>query len=180
MAQTFLHLFDTALGRCGIAWGEKGVLSASFPEISDALTCQRLRRRAVGAVESTSRPQSIQNAEAQIVNLMGGEKDTLLEIELDFSGISEFECSVYDLSRQILPGKTRTYGELARDLGDVAYSQRVGQALGRNPFPIIVPCHRIIGADGKMTGFSAPGGIKTKCRLLKIEGAIDPDLFDLL
>ena len=96
------------------------------------------------------------------------------------TGLGDFEQQLYGLSRQIGPGETRSYGDLARDLGDVAFSQRVGQALGRNPFPIIVPCHRVIGANGQMTGFSAPGGVETKRQLLKIEGAIERDLFDLM
>ena len=88
-------------------------------------------------------------------------------------------CRFINSRRPYRPGKRGTYGDLAKEIGDVAYSQRVGQSLGRNPFPIIVPCHRIVGAGNKMTGFSAPGGIETKRALLKIEGAIGPDLFDL-
>jgi len=180
MAQMLLHLFDTPLGRCGIAWGERGIVSASFPEANDGLTIERLQRRAANGVLTKTVPDFVRSAEERIINLMSGVKDALLDIELDYDGIGEFERGVYALSRAIYPGETRTYGDLAKDLGDIHFSQRVGQALGNNPFPIIVPCHRIVGANGKMTGFSAPGGIETKRKLLKIEGAIDRDLLDLL
>ena len=175
-----LHLFDTPLGRCGIAWGENGIVAATFPEASDEKSRERLRRRAVDALETDVLPEPIEAARSGIIRLMRGEKETLKDIVLDMNGVGEFESAVYALSRAIPVGETRTYGDLARKLGDVAFSQRVGQTLGRNPFPIIVPCHRIVGADQKMTGFSAPGGIETKRALLKIEGAIGPDLLDFL
>jgi methylated-DNA-[protein]-cysteine S-methyltransferase len=180
MQESFLQLFNTPLGRCGIAWGENGITACTFPEVSDDETRARLRRRARDGVETDEAPAHVRSAIGGIVRLMQGEKETLQDVVLDFSGIPEFEEKVYRLSRAIPPGETRSYGALARELGDVAYSQRVGQCLGRNPFPIIVPCHRIVGADGKLTGFSAPGGIETKRALLKIEGAIDRDLFDLM
>ena len=180
MSKTFLTLFDTALGRCGIAWGENGILSVSFPEDSEARTLQQLRRRAAEAEETDDLPPHIASVIAAIQALMNGASEDLHDAELDMTGLGDFEQQLYGLSRQIGPGKTRTYGDLARDLGDVAFSQRVGQALGRNPFPIIVPCHRIVGANGQMTGFSAPGGVETKRQLLKIEGAIERDLLDLM
>lgn len=95
-------------------------------------------------------------------------------------GLPDFDRTVYGLTLEIGAGETKTYGDLARAMGDVSLSQRVGQALGRNPFPIIVPCHRVVGTGGAMTGFSAPGGAETKRRLLKIEGALGPDLLDAL
>lgn len=180
MSTTFLTLFDTALGRCGIAWGENGILSVSFPENSDDKTRQQLRRRAMDAEETNDIPPQIASVIAAIQALMEGASEDLRDAELDMAGLGDFERELYLLSRQIGPGETRSYGDLARDLGDVAFSQRVGQALGRNPFPIIVPCHRIVGANGQMTGFSASGGVETKRQLLKIEGAIERDLLDLM
>lgn len=117
---------------------------------------------------------------ADIQHLAEGGKPTFEGAPLVMGELDSFDRELYRLSRKILPGETRTYGDLAIDLGDVAHSRRVGQSLGRNPFPIIVPCHRVVGAGGTMTGFSAPGGIETKRQLLKIEGAIGPDLFDLM
>ena len=179
MSETQFHLFDTPLGRCGIAWCNNGVIAASFPEASDARTLERMRKQAGDGEVSDIVPADIQSAIERIVGLMEGDSDDLMDVEVSLPTVSDFERSVYELTRRISPGRTRTYGDLAKDLGDVAFSQQVGQALGRNPVPIIVPCHRVVGANGKMTGFSAPGGVETKRRLLKIEGAIEPDLFDL-
>lgn len=172
-------LFETALGRCGLAWGEAGIVAASFCAGEDAATVSRLKRRARGAEEAVPPPADIQHVIDDIVGLFEGEGRDLADARLDLAGVSEFDCAVYELSRRIMPGETRTYGDLAKALGDVSLSRRVGQSLGANPIPIIIPCHRIVGAGGTMTGFSAPGGTETKYRLLKIEGALAPDLFDL-
>ena len=180
MVQSFVMLFDTAIGRCGIAWGETGILAVSFPEANDAATLQRLRRRVPEAEQAWEAPEEIAAAISGIRALAEGKPAGFEDARLDMAGVGDFEKSVYALARGIAPGETRTYGEIARALGDVALSRQVGQALGNNPFPIIVPCHRVVGAGGTMTGFSAPGGTETKRRLLKIEGAIGPDLFDLM
>jgi len=180
MAQSFVMLFDTAIGRCGIAWGDDGILAVSFPETNDAATLQRLRRRVPDAEQTWEASQAVAPVIAAIRALAEGEAAGFDDARLDMTGVGEFEKSVYALTRRIAPGETRTYGKLARDLGDVSLSRQVGQALGANPFPIVIPCHRVVGAGGTMTGFSAPGGTETKRRLLKIEGAIGPDLFDLM
>ncbi len=177
MTDYSLILFDTALGRCGLAWGPAGLRAVSFPEASDGETRARLRRRAPGAVEAEPSPEIARLVE-DIAALFEGEKRDLSYAKLDLDGLGDFEQAVYALSLDIKPGEAKTYGDLAKALGDVAQSRRVGQALGRNPFPIIVPCHRIVGASGAMTGFSAPGGAELKRKLLKIEGALAPDLFD--
>ncbi len=177
MTDMFFTLFDTALGRCGIAWGRAGVLAVCFPERDDEATRARLMRRAKGAIEA-SPPEAVAAAIADIVALLGGDRRDLSHIDLDMTDLPAFDRAVLGLTLEVGPGETRTYGDIARALGDVSESRRVGQALGRNPFPIIVPCHRIVGADGGMTGFSAPGGVEAKRRLLKIEGALAPDLFD--
>ena len=170
-------LFDTALGRCGLAWGAAGLRAVSFPEADNTKTIARLRRRAAEAVEAPP-PCAVARVIEKIVALLSGARADLSDADLDMSGIDEFDRHVYALALDIPPGETKTYGDIARALGDVALSQRVGQSLGRNPFPIVVPCHRVVGADGRMTGFSAPGGIDAKRKLLKIEGALAPDLFD--
>lgn len=176
-----LHmLFDTAIGRCGIAWGDDGIVAVSFPEVDDARTRQRLLRRAPDAGETDAPPDAIAQVIEGIRALALGGTARFDDAELDWKGVPSFDRSVYALTRAIGPGEMRTYGELARDLGDIALSRQVGQSLGSNPFPIVVPCHRVVGANGVMTGFSAPGGVETKRRLLKIEGAIGPDLLDLL
>lgn len=180
MTGPFYTLFDTAIGRCGVAWGEDGILTVSFPEADDARTRQRLLRRAPEASEAGEPPDVIARLIEGIRALAGGRAVRFDDAELDWKGVLPFDRSVYALTRAIGPGEMRTYGELARDLGDIALSRQVGQSLGSNPFPIVVPCHRVVGANGTMTGFSAPGGVETKRRLLKIEGAIGPDLLDLL
>ncbi len=173
-------LFETALGRCGLAWGPNGVRSVSFAAASDEETVNHLCRRAPGARETHAPPESIAAMISDIKALFKGEARDLSYAALDMEGVGDFDRKVYALSLKIMPGEAKTYGDLAKAMGDVAHSRRVGQALGRNPFPIIVPCHRIVGASGAMTGFSAPGGAELKRKLLKIEGALGPDLFDAL
>jgi methylated-DNA-[protein]-cysteine S-methyltransferase len=105
-----------------------------------------------------------------IVALLAGAKRDLREVLLDMAGIPEFNRRVYELARTIPPGSILTYGEIAMRLGAPGTARAVGQALGQNPFPIVVPCHRVLAADGRMGGFSAPGGVATKRRMLEIEG----------
>lgn len=169
-------LFDTAFGRAGIAWGAAGVRAVSFPSTEDE-TRRHILRRAKGADEA-SPPGEIKSLIADMTALFRGERRDLSPAQLDLEGIGDFERGVYAQTRAVPPGETTTYGAIAKALGDPALAQRVGQALGRNPFPVIVPCHRVIGADGRMTGFSAPGGAAAKLRLLKLEGGVAEDLFD--
>ena len=129
-----------------------------------------MAKRAGGAIEGTP-PDFVNAAIAGILELLSGKPNDLAFIDCDFTGFEAFAAKVYHLSRAIKPGQTRTYGELATEMGDRAYSQAVGRALGANPVPIIVPCHRILGAGGKLTGFSAGGGVNTKLKLLEIEQA---------
>lgn len=175
-------LFDTAIGRCGIAWGACGVLAVQLPEARDAATRARLLRRLPGAVE-TSPSAQVGAAAAQIGALLCREPNDLSVIVLDMRQVPDFEHRVYEVARTIPPGATATYGELARRLGDAAAAREVGQALGRNPFAIVVPCHRVLAVGGRPGGFSANGGIATKLRILAIEGARTDDapmLFDEL
>ncbi|HEV7977326.1 methylated-DNA--[protein]-cysteine S-methyltransferase [Amycolatopsis sp.] len=170
--------FDTAIGSCGIAWGASGIVGTQLPEDSDERTRARMASRFPGATESVP-PQGIQDAIEAVIALLGGASLDLLDIPLDMTGVAEFDVRVYDETRAIPPGKTLSYGDVSARLGLPGAAQAVGQALGRNPFAIIVPCHRVLAADGKMHGFSAGGGITTKRRMLVIEGAIDdePTLF---
>ncbi|PPE75169.1 cysteine methyltransferase [Solimonas fluminis] len=173
-----LCLFDTPIGRCGIAWGERGLLATQLPEASDRHTLARLRRRHP-ALQEALPPPAVQAAIGGIVALLGGEPRDLMEVALDLEGLQDFALRVYELARAIPPGQTRTYGELATALGDPAAARAVGRALGANPFPIVVPCHRILGAGEWSGGFSAHGGVETKKKLLRIEagGKGQQDLF---
>jgi methylated-DNA-[protein]-cysteine S-methyltransferase len=109
-----------------------------------------------------------------IVALLGGEARDLSDVELDMRQVAPFHRRVYEAARAIPPGATLSYGEIAARLGEPGAARDVGSALGQNPFPIIVPCHRVVGAKGKLGGFSAHGGVKTKLRLLSIEGVQAP------
>ncbi len=173
-------LFDTPIGPCGLVWGARGLVGVLLPEASAGATRVRAQRRFAGAQE-TDAPAELQQVMARIVGLLSGNADSLQNITLDTSAVPRFNLRVYALARGILPGQTCTYGEVAARLGEPQAARAVGQALGANPFPIIVPCHRILAAGGKSGGFSAPGGARTKLRLLEIEGAplgAGPGLFD--
>ncbi len=155
------------------------MVATQLPEEGKAATAARLARRA-GAVEGAP-PLCIQQAIAAITALLDGEKIDLNDIVCDFSPVDAFSVQVYAVTRAIAVGETLTYGDIAVKLGDKRLAQRVGQALGRNPLPIIVPCHRVMGANAKLTGFSAGGGVATKLKILAIEGAQvggPPGLFD--
>ncbi|MBK6747540.1 methylated-DNA--[protein]-cysteine S-methyltransferase [Ottowia sp.] len=166
-------VFPTAIGFVGLAWGEAGLLGAQLPEADEAGTRARMARRFPALVEVG--PADLAAAAAQAIGgitaLLAGEPRDLLEIALDLRGVPDFNRRVYALARRIPPGRTRSYGELALDLGDKGLARAVGQALGHNPFTPVVPCHRILGADGRPGGFSAHGAALTKLRMLAIEGA---------
>jgi methylated-DNA-[protein]-cysteine S-methyltransferase len=169
-------LFDTALGRCGVAWGERGLVGVQLPEPAGAERA-RLLRRFPDAVETTP-PPGVQRAAAGIASLLRGESPDLDSISLDMSLVAEFDRSVFEATRRIPRGATRTYGEIAAQIGDPGAARAVGQALGRNPFPVIIPCHRVLAAAGRPGGFSAHGGVATKLRMLAIEGAPGNAEFD--
>ena len=173
-------LFDTPVGACALVWGEHGLVGVLLPEASDAATRLRARRRFGGAQEATPPPE-LQRVIERIRGLLSGGRDDLEDIALDLSAIPPFNRRVYEVARTIHPGSTRSYGEVAHALGEPHAARAVGQALGENPFPIIVPCHRVLAAGAKAGGFSAPGGTRTKLRLLEIERAPlggTPGLFD--
>lgn len=173
-------LFDTAIGSCGLVWRAAGIIGAHLPEASRAATRARIVRRFPGAAESEP-PPAIRAVIDRIVALIGGEPVDLSTSPLDLSGLPDFHRRVYAVTMAIPPGETLTYGEVARRIGEPQAAQAVGQALGRNPIPIIIPCHRVLGARGRTGGFSANGGVGTKLKLLSIERARTgdaPTLFD--
>ena len=180
MAMMALTLFDTAIGRCAMVWGSAGILAIQLPEANMAQTLARVQRRFPHAREKRPPPE-IQAAIDDIVALTHGNRRDLFAITLDMDGVPEFDRRTYQVTRAIAFGETLTYGEVATRLGRPGQARAVGQALGRNPFAIIVPCHRVTAAGGRAGGFSANGGPATKLRLLNIEGAMlhrTPTLFD--
>ena len=176
MASLAATLFDTAIGRCGIAWSEHGIAGLQLPEPAGAAR-GRLLSRFPEAVETVPPPSVAAVIDAVRSLLEGGNPD-LDAVPLDWTGVGAFERAVYEATRAIPRGTTRTYGEVAAAVGDPGAARAVGQALGRNPFPIVVPCHRVLAADGRPGGFSAPGGVRTKLRMLAIEGAPGNTEFD--
>jgi methylated-DNA-[protein]-cysteine S-methyltransferase len=181
MARQYYALFETILGTCGIVWSARGIAGVQLPEKDRAATQARLRRRHPEADEAVP-PANVHEAMEAIVALLAGERRDLTNIAVDDSAISEFNRRVYAIARQIPPGETMTYGEIAARLGDKALARAVGQAMGENPTPIIMPCHRVLAANGKSGGFSGAGGVVTKLRLLTIEKAQPggPTLFEHL
>ncbi len=165
-------VFETALGVCGVAWGPQGLVGVQLPQ--DDPTEQPARRRMCQRFPEL--PEAEPNAEARraiaaVQALLEGAQDDLRDIVLDMRGLSDFHRRVYELARRIPPGYTRTYGEIAEELGDRTLARAVGQAMGLNPFAPVVPCHRVLAAGNKPGGFSAGGGALTKLRMLDIEGA---------
>jgi methylated-DNA-[protein]-cysteine S-methyltransferase len=171
--------FDTAMGRCAIAWGPGGILAVQLPEGREADTRARVVRLHPGAVEA-SPPAAIGRAAQAISAVLGGAHEDLSALPLDMAAVPDFHRRVYEVARTIRPGETASYGDIAHRLGSRGLARAVGQALGRNPFLIVVPCHRVLAAGGRVGGFSASGGITTKLRLLAIEGraVAAPSLFD--
>jgi methylated-DNA-[protein]-cysteine S-methyltransferase len=169
MSGQFFSLFDSDLGRCGIAWSARGLIGVQLPEARERDTRARMRARFPDAAE-TPPPPLVQQWIGDIVSLLHGGKPDLTKVVLDMSGVPAFYQLVYDVVGKIPPGETMTYGEIAQRVGEPGAARAVGQAMGHNPFPIVVPCHRVLAAQG-LGGFSAPGGALTKRRMLEIEGA---------
>jgi len=174
-------LFDTRIDLCGIAWNDAGIFCTQLPEGDETQSRARFLKRVPGAREA-SPPPDVQVVIGRIVALLDGAKgDDLTDVALDMERLPEFNRAVYAIARKIQPGETITYGEIAKQLGGLQLSRDVGQAMGKNPFPIIVPCHRVLAAGAKPGGFSARGGTATKLKMLAIEGAYvnhTPSLFD--
>lgn len=174
-------LFDTSIGRCGLAWGARGLVGVQLPESSPGAAWARLRRRFPETIEMDPPPE-VEAVIVRIQDLLAGGRDDLADVVLDLEGQPVFNLRVYEIARAIAPGETSTYGEVARAMGEPGAARAVGKALGENPWPIVVPCHRVLAASGGMGGFSAPGGAETKARLLTLERARTdavPTLFDL-
>ena len=174
-------LFDTGIGRCGALWSVRGLRGLHLPEVDDGATLKRVMRRGAGAVVSPP-PSEIAAILSAIAALVAGAKNDLVSVPLDMDGVPEFDASVYALTRAVPPGQTTTYGAIAKALGQPYGSgtaRAVGQALGRNPFAIIMPCHRVVAAQGKMGGFTAHGAVSVKRRLLEAEGAFAVETLEL-
>jgi methylated-DNA-[protein]-cysteine S-methyltransferase len=163
-------LFETAIGWAGIAWSDEGLAAVHLPERDAEIARKSVLRRFPEAEPGDPTPE-VADVIAAIRALLTGEAADLTGVRLDLTRTPEFHAKVYEIARAIPPGATLTYGEIAERLGDKLLARDVGQALGKNPWPIVVPCHRVTAAGGKLGGFSARGGVQTKLKLLAIEGA---------
>jgi methylated-DNA-[protein]-cysteine S-methyltransferase len=169
---TGIALFETSIGTHGIAWGERGITASVLPSARADLTLAALRRRA--SAPETAPPAHVEHAIDLVQRLLDGNDVDLTGIELDMHGVGDFDRRVATVVRAIAPGETLTYGEVAARADAPGEAREVGAAMGRNCFAPIVPCHRVVAANGKLGGFSAPGGVDTKLRMLEIERRLAP------
>ena len=176
-------LFDTPLGAIGLVWRHDqnsnfgpAVVYLQLPEATRQMTESRIAR--IGASKVTSSPPQIAELIQRICRHLQGQVQNFRDVLIDLDEVAPFERQVYEAAREIPAGQTKTYGEIAKALNQPHAAQAVGQALGRNPVALLIPCHRVLAAGGKFGGFSAPGGRITKTKLLVIEGAaVEPYLF---
>jgi len=165
------HVFDTAIGPCGVAWNDRGLTGVQLPEKDRAATERRLAAKAASA-GAAEPPSAIATVIGDIRRYLAGEPVDFASVAVDLSGLDPYRQKLYATMRSLAWGRTTTYGELAKQLGasDWEGARDVGEAMGRNPVPVVIPCHRVLAAGGKLGGFSAHGGAKTKAKLLALEG----------
>jgi methylated-DNA-[protein]-cysteine S-methyltransferase len=166
-------LFPTAFGTCGIAWRDGGLTRLQLPERDVSATERRLAGGAAPA-QPDEEPPHVQWAIVALQRYFAGRAVDFSGILVDLERCSPFHQRIYAALREVAWGKTTTYGALAAEVGSPDAARAIGQAMGRNPVPIIVPCHRVLASGGKIGGFSAPGGATTKERLLVLEGVARP------
>jgi methylated-DNA-[protein]-cysteine S-methyltransferase len=174
-------IFETPIGRCAVAWSGAAIVGAALPEADDAGTIRNATRLCPDAAEAAP-PAWVRDVVERVQRLLAGEAAEFSDVPLALDRANAFERQVYRALLSVPHGETRTYGALAAAIGQPGAGRAVGRALGRNPIPIIIPCHRVVAADGRTGGFSAPGGVTTKMKLLEIERARSgpqASLFDL-
>ncbi len=165
-------LFPTAFGACGLAWNDSALTGFQLPENDVAETERHLAAKAGSKPATGPRPEWVRRLVERVQQHLEGRMQDFAGAPLDWPRVSDFQKAVYLQAQAIKPGYKRSYGEIAKALALGSESARaVGVALATNPWPLIVPCHRVVSAGGKMTGFSAPGGVRTKTRLLVLERA---------
>ena len=165
-------IFETKSGFCGIAWSEAGISRFQLPTDTAAATERLLLRKTPGALPGTP-PADIAEVIAQVRQYFAGDAvDFSDQVRLDLDGQSQLFRDIYAALRQVRRGRTTTYGELAKAVGATGWeaAREVGQAMGKNPIALIIPCHRCLAAGGKLGGFSAPGGEFSKLKMLELEG----------
>ena len=164
------HVFETAMGFCGIAWSDAGVARFQLPTKTAEAAKKLICRRAPNAESSAPPARNAAVIEAA-KRYFDGEDMDFSQVQVDLVGEDAFFAQIYDALRRVGRGSTTTYGALAKEVGAGRERARdVGEAMGKNPVPLIIPCHRVLAAGGKIGGFSAPGGSRTKARMLELEG----------
>jgi methylated-DNA-[protein]-cysteine S-methyltransferase len=164
------HVFETAMGFCAIAWSDAGVSRFQLPT-KNAEAAERLIRGRTFGAEPGAPPERITAVIEAAKQYFAGEETDFSQVQLDLGGENAFFARIYAALRRVGWGSTTTYGALAKEVGAGREAARdVGEAMARNPAPLIIPCHRVLAAGGKIGGFSAPGGSKTKARMLELEG----------
>ncbi len=166
-----IHIFSTSIGQCAVAWNENGIVRVELPCGSAAKTKARMVKFVPDAVVVNDPPATIASTIKRIQRHLIGECDDMRDVSVDFSGFTPFTRKVYRSLRNVKPGEVVTYGELARLAGAPRAARAVGRAMATNPIPLIIPCHRVLPADGSLGGFSAAEGPSLKARLLKIENS---------
>lgn len=175
MAAKSYCIFETSLGYCGVSWrlfGEANLPTLCFfqlPEVSVSETESRIAAYC-GKQQAAEPPVEIRQIITRVCKHLAGQLQDFTDIHVDLSETGEFSQAVYHAARDIPAGQTRTYGEIAKAINRPTAARAVGQALGRNPIALIIPCHRVLANCGKSGGFSAYGGVCVKARLLTIEG----------
>jgi methylated-DNA-[protein]-cysteine S-methyltransferase len=164
------HVFETAMGFCAIVWSDAGIARFQLPTKTAEAAGRLMRRRAFGA-EPGAPPEDVAAVVEAAKRYFAGEEMDFSQVRLDLAGQGALFAQIYGALRRVGWGRTTTYGALAKEIGAGREAARdVGEAMARNPAPLIIPCHRVLAAGGKIGGFSAPGGSKTKARMLELEG----------
>jgi methylated-DNA-[protein]-cysteine S-methyltransferase len=173
---THHYVFDSAIGPCGVAWNDRGLTGVQLPEKDRATTERRLAAKAASA-GAAAPPPAIATIVADIQRYLAGDAVDFATVAVDLSGLDPFRQKLYETMRALPWGHTTTYGELAQQLGATGWesARDVGEAMGRNPVPVVISCHRVLAAGGKLGGFSAHGGAATKAKLLALEGVQLPE-----
>jgi methylated-DNA-[protein]-cysteine S-methyltransferase len=166
---SFYSVFDTAMGPCGLAWNADGLTRFQLPERDLAATEKRLMER-TGAARAETLPDWIEATIEAVRRYAQGEAADFASVPLDMSRLSDFHRRIYKALSAVPWGQTTTYGDLARTIGEPGASRAIGHAMSRNPFPLIVPCHRVLAKGNRIGGFSAHGGAVTKTKMLALEG----------
>lgn len=169
-ARTSFAVFDTPIGACGIAWSARGIVRFLLPGESAAAT-EATMREALPEAAMVKPRGWVADLIERVRKHLAGTPDDFADVPLDTADLPPFFAAVYEALRKVRAGSTTTYGALGRKIGgSTGASRAVGTAMRKNPFALLVPCHRVVGSDGKLHGFSAPGGLVTKAKLLAIEG----------